>query len=73
MDLGFYVAASVAVTLLGLGKSGLSGLGALAVPLMALTIPPLQAAAITLPILIVQDWVGVYAFRREFDKARQGG
>ena len=68
MDLGFYVAASVAVTLLGLGKSGLSGLGALAVPLMALTIPPLQAAAITLPILIVQDWVGVYAFRREFDK-----
>ena len=68
MDIGFYAAASAAVILLGLGKSGLSGLGALAVPLMTLTVPPLQAAAITLPILIVQDWVGVYAFRREFDR-----
>ena len=68
MSPGFYVAASAAVILLGFGKSGLSGLGALAVPLMTLSVPPLQAAAITLPILIVQDWVGVYAFRREFDK-----
>jgi len=68
LDIGFYAAASAAVILLGLGKSGLSGLGALAVPLMTLTVPPLQAAAITLPILIVQDWVGVYAFRREFDR-----
>ena len=68
MDWGFYAAAAPAVILLGLSKSGLSGLGALAVPILALTIPPLQAAAITLPIMVVQDWVGVYAFRREVDR-----
>jgi uncharacterized membrane protein YfcA len=65
LDWTFYAAAAPAVVLLGLSKSGLSGLGALAVPILALTIPPLQAAAITLPIMVVQDWVGVYAFRRE--------
>jgi uncharacterized membrane protein YfcA len=48
-------------------KSGLSALGALAVPILALAISPVQAAAITLPIMVVQDWVGVYAFRREVD------
>jgi uncharacterized membrane protein YfcA len=68
MDWSFFVAATPAVVLLGLSKSGLSGLGALAVPILALTIPPIQAAAITLPIMIVQDWVGVYAFRREVDR-----
>ncbi len=67
MDWTFYAAAAPAVVLLGLSKSGLSGLGAMAVPIMALTIPPIQAAAITLPVIIVQDWVGVYAFRREVD------
>ncbi|MDE3175804.1 MAG: sulfite exporter TauE/SafE family protein [Pseudomonadota bacterium] len=67
MDLSFYAVAAPAVVLLGLSKSGLSGLGALAVPLMALSIPPIEAAAITLPIMVVQDWVGVYAFRREVD------
>jgi uncharacterized membrane protein YfcA len=65
LDWGFYAVAAPAVVLLGLSKSGLSGLGALAVPMLALSIPPLQAAAITLPIMVVQDWVGVYAFRRE--------
>ena len=27
----------------------------------------MRAAAIVLPILIVQDWVSVWAFRRDFD------
>jgi uncharacterized membrane protein YfcA len=65
LDWSFYAVAAPAVVLLGLSKSGLSGLGALAVPMLALSISPLQAAAITLPIMVVQDWVGVYAFRRE--------
>ena len=68
MDWGFYAVAAPAVVLLGLSKSGLSGLGALAVPILALSISPLQAAAITLPIMVAQDWVGVYAFRREVDR-----
>ncbi len=68
MDASFYALAALAVVLLGLSKGGLSGLGALAVPLMALKIAPVQAAAITLPIMIAQDWVGVYAFRRDVDR-----
>jgi len=67
-DWTFWAAAAPAVILFGLSKSGFSGLGALGIPIMSLSIPPVQAAAITLPILVVQDWVGVYAFRREVDK-----
>jgi uncharacterized protein len=65
----FYLAAVPAVILLGLSKGGFAGLGVLGMPLMALTIPPVQAAAITLPILIVQDMVSVWAYRREWDRA----
>ena len=64
----FYLAAVPAVILLGLSKGGFAGLGVLGMPLMALTIPPVQAAAITLPILIVQDMVSVWAYRREWDR-----
>ena len=41
----FYAAAIPAVILLGLSKGGFAGLGVLGMPLMALTIPPVQAAA----------------------------
>ena len=67
-DVAFYAFATLAVILLGLSKGGLSGLGALATPLFALAVSPVKAAAILLPILIVQDWVGVWSFRREFDR-----
>ena len=50
----FYLLAIPAVTFLGLGKGGFAGLGIVAAPLLALVMPPLQAAAILLPILIVQ-------------------
>jgi uncharacterized membrane protein YfcA len=66
-EAAFWAAAVPAVILFGLSKSGFSGLGALAVPILALAISPVEAAAITLPILILQDWVGVYAFRRDID------
>ncbi|WP_210345787.1 sulfite exporter TauE/SafE family protein [Microvirga soli] len=64
----FYAAAIPAVTLLGLAKGGFSGLGMLSLPLMALVVSPVQAAAITLPILIVQDVVSVWAYRYTWDK-----
>ena len=67
-DWTFYAAAAPAVVLFGLSKSGLSGLGALAVPILSFVVSPVEAAAITLPILIVQDWVGVVAFRQEVDR-----
>jgi len=63
----FWLVAVAAVTLCGLAKVGLSGLGALGTPLLALAVPPVEAAAILLPILIVQDVFGVWAFRRTWD------
>jgi hypothetical protein len=64
----FYGFAIPAVIILGLAKGGFSGLGMLAVPMMALSASPVQAASITLPILIVQDVVSVWAFRRSWDR-----
>ena len=69
-DPWFYVAAVPAVLLLGLSKSGFaSGFGALATPLMALTIPVPQAAAIMLPLLLVMDAAGLQRLWRERDRA----
>jgi hypothetical protein len=64
----FYLLAIPAVLLIGLAKGGFSGMGALGLPLLALAMEPVQAAAILLPILIAQDVVGVAAFRKTWDK-----
>jgi uncharacterized protein len=64
----FYLAAVPAVILMGLSKGGFSGLGLLALPLMALVVSPVQSAAIMLPILIVQDVVTVWAYRHSWDR-----
>ena len=67
MNPSFYLIAVPAVLVLGLSKGGFAGVGALAMPMLSLVIPPVQAAAITLPVLIVQDVVGVWAFRKSWD------
>ncbi|MCB1505771.1 MAG: sulfite exporter TauE/SafE family protein [Hyphomicrobiaceae bacterium] len=66
-DPWFYAAAIPAIILTGLAKGGFLGAaGGLAVPLMSLTIPPVQAAGIMLPILNIMDLVGLFAYRRDF-------
>lgn len=66
-DPWFYAAAVPAVLMFGISKGGFGGgLGVIAVPLMALTIPPLQAAAILLPILCVMDLFALRRFRGEW-------
>src|SRR5208337_1257545 len=65
-EMEFYVVAVPAVIVLGLSKGGFAGLSSLATPMLSLVISPVRAAAIVLPILIVQDWVSVWAFRRDF-------
>lgn len=63
-DTSFYVAAVPAVILFGISKGGFgSGLGMLAVPLIATVISPVQAAAILLPILCFMDLLGLWAYR----------
>lgn len=59
----FYLTAVPAVVLVGLSKGGLGGMGLVGVPLMALAMPPFQAAAILLPILLVMDGASLWAWR----------
>jgi uncharacterized membrane protein YfcA len=65
----FYLVAVPAVILMGLAKGGFAGVGAMSMPLLALVISPVQGAAILLPVLLVQDAIGVWAFRRNLDRS----
>ncbi len=66
-DPAFYLAAVPAVILLGLSKGGFAGVGTAATPLLALYLPPLEAAALLLPVLITQDIISVTVYRRDWD------
>lgn len=67
-DPWFWLLGIPAVVLIGLGKGGFVGVGTLALPLMAQALPPVQAAAVLLPLLIAQDAVGVWTFRTRWDR-----
>jgi uncharacterized membrane protein YfcA len=62
----FYLLAIPAVILLGLGKGGFAGLGMISVPLLTLNVPILQGAAIILPLLVTQDVISVWTYRRDW-------
>ncbi|MBR0758061.1 sulfite exporter TauE/SafE family protein [Bradyrhizobium jicamae] len=62
-----YLIAGLAVMCLGLSKGGFIGFGMIATPLLALVIPPLQAAALLLPIMLTQDVFSAWVFRHECD------
>ncbi|UCH26115.1 MAG: sulfite exporter TauE/SafE family protein [Trueperaceae bacterium] len=65
----FWLVAVLAVLLSGVTKAGFGGgAGVIATPLLALTIPVGQAAALMLPILIVIDILSVYQYRRAVDR-----
>jgi uncharacterized membrane protein YfcA len=63
-----YLIAGIAVTCLGLSKGGFIGFGLVATPLLALAIPPLQAAAILLPVMLTQDLFSAWSFRSDCDR-----
>jgi len=63
----FLLTAVIAVLLLGLAKGGFSGIGMAATPLLALSMPPLRALAILLPLLMLQDVISVWWYRHDWD------
>jgi uncharacterized membrane protein YfcA len=63
----FWLFAALSVTCFGFAKGGFGGIGMAATPFLALVLPPLQAAAILLPILLMQDAISLWAFRKEWD------
>lgn len=62
----FYLLAIPAIVALGLGKGGFAGAGMISTPLLALVVPPLQAAAILLPILLCQDVISAWVYRHHW-------
>ncbi len=64
----FWVAGILGAVLTGLGKGGMPVVGALTVPLMSLAMPAPLAAGLMLPVYIVSDWFGLWAYRKEFDR-----
>lgn len=65
----FYALAVPAFLITGISKGGFgSGLGSVAVPMLALAMPVPQAAAIMLPLLLTMDLVGLWAYRSKWDR-----
>jgi uncharacterized membrane protein YfcA len=68
-DPTFLALAIGSVLLQGVSKGGFGGgLGILAVPLMSLAVTPIEAAAITAPLLCLMDLVGIRAYWGRWDK-----
>jgi uncharacterized membrane protein YfcA len=65
----FYVIAVPVVLMAGISKTGIPGLfGGMAVPLLSLVVPPMQAAAVMLPVLCLIDLFGLRAFWGKYDR-----
>ena len=69
IDPSIYYVAIPAVILVGLTKGGMGeALALMGVPLLAIAVPPVQAAAILLPILVVMDCVSLWIWRQHNDR-----
>ncbi|MCA9872043.1 MAG: sulfite exporter TauE/SafE family protein [Anaerolineales bacterium] len=65
----FWVTAVLAMILVGISKAGFgSGTGLVATPLLAITIPVAEAAALLLPLLIIADMFALYHYWQKFDR-----
>lgn len=65
----FYLLAVPALMIVGVSKGGFGGgLAVVAVPLLSLAIPPIQAAAIMLPVLCFMDLFGLWSYRAKWDR-----
>lgn len=67
MDWTFWVVAVAAALCVGMGKGGMPMVGMLSVPILSLKLPAVTAAGLLLPIYIVSDAFGLWAYRKAFD------
>lgn len=64
----FWALASLAAFCVGLSKGGAPAFGTLAVPILSLTVSPLLAAGLLLPVFVFSDPIGLWAYRRWIDR-----
>jgi len=67
-DITFWLIAITASIMVGLSKGGLPIIAMASVPLLSIVMPPLQAAGLLLPIYVISDAFGLWAYRRDFNK-----
>lgn len=65
--LTFWFMATFAAFCVGMAKGGVPVISAMAVPLMSLVMSPILAAGLLLPVFIVADMFGLFAYRRNFN------
>lgn len=64
----FWLLAVVAAFFVGMSKGGLPMAGTVAVPILALAISPVTAAGLLLPVYVISDMFGLWAYRKEFNR-----
>lgn len=64
----FWALAILAASLVGMGKGGMPVVGMLGVPVLSLVISPVTAAGLLLPVYVLSDMFGLYAYRQDFDR-----
>tara|TARA_B100001123_G_C15298374_1_gene1020107 strand:- start:1282 stop:2019 length:738 start_codon:yes stop_codon:yes gene_type:complete len=68
LDFYFYFTASIGVILFGISKGGFAGPASiLAIPIMCLSMSPITAAGILLPILLIMDFIALYFYWEKWD------
>ena len=68
IDLYFYFTAAIGVIFFGISKGGFAGPASiLAIPVMALSMSPITAAGILLPILLIMDFLAIYFYWNKWD------
>ena len=68
-DVLFWTVAALAVSCMGLSKAGIVGFGLISTLLLATIVPPMQAAAILLPIMLIQDGISVWSYWKHWDRS----
>jgi uncharacterized protein len=64
----FWTVAVIVALLVGFAKGGWSTIGVLCVPVLSLVLNPLAAAGLLLPVILVSDLFGLWAYRRSFNR-----
>ena len=68
MEINIYIISAIGVFIFGIAKGGFAGpISLLAVPLMSLSMSPLKAAGILLPLLVIMDIIAIYIFWKKWD------
>ncbi len=64
----FWSVAVLVALIVGFSKGGWGAIGNLSVPLLSLVVDPLTAAGLLLPVYLVSDGFGLWAYRHSFDR-----